>query len=668
MTVWDTHSAPPGIGFRLFPGDAEDHSVRIDKRQIAAASCYLMFANRRFLVQMTTNGSVLGVFQLGDEANSISLDFDHRQRYVFWTDVAQRKIFSARPDGTEAQVLISTGLTVPDGVAWDWVNYKLYWTDAEEKEIEVLDPVRAGSFRKVLIETGPTSIPRAIVLDPQTKIMYWTDWGTPAKIERASMDGTKRRVLHDTNLVWPNGLTLDHATQILYWVDASLDKIESSNTDGSNRRLLTTTSIIHPFGVTVFQSTLYWTDWQLNALLTVPISQPTQVTAVFQSLTFDPMQIHYVCDSRQPLAPNPCGTTNGGCSHLCLLSSLAFEGYTCACPEGLTLSADRRTCIIGASVQCSPTCRNGGECASGQCVCQPGFTGASCETAICDPDCQNGECVNGYCICSSGWTGPQCAQAVCNPMCQNGGTCSNGICTCSSRWRGASCQEEICVPECLNGGSCRLGRCVCPSQYDGIQCESAVCDPPCRNGDCVNGECICTTGWEGDQCEQAVCFPPSGCLNGGYCGSPGICSCPHKWTGERCDEAECTPECVHGVCNAPDSCTCNHGWTGPTCSEAVCFPPDGCLHGGHCYVPGICSCAQEWTGLRCEQAVCNPECDNGDCINPGQCYCHLGYKGENCAEPICFPDCLNGGTCIRPGLCVCPFGFVGYRCEVEIDF
>ena len=32
---------------------------------------------------------------------------------MFWTDVAQRKIFSARPDGTEAQVLISTGLTVP---------------------------------------------------------------------------------------------------------------------------------------------------------------------------------------------------------------------------------------------------------------------------------------------------------------------------------------------------------------------------------------------------------------------------------------------------------------------------------------------------------------------------------------------------------------------------
>ena len=133
------------------------------------------------------------------------------------------------------------------------------------------------------------------------RMMYWTDWGTTGKIERASMDGTNRRVLHDTALVWPNGLTLDYATQILYWVDASLDKIESSNTDGSNRRLLSTTTDLHPFGVTVFQGNLYWTDWQLNALLTAPISQPTSVRAVFQGLTFNPMQIHYVCAERQPL-------------------------------------------------------------------------------------------------------------------------------------------------------------------------------------------------------------------------------------------------------------------------------------------------------------------------------------------------------------------------------
>ena len=51
-----------------------------------------------------------------------------------------------------------------DGIAWDWINKKLYWTDATEKDIEVLDP--SSGHRKVLAHTGATSIPRAIVVDP----------------------------------------------------------------------------------------------------------------------------------------------------------------------------------------------------------------------------------------------------------------------------------------------------------------------------------------------------------------------------------------------------------------------------------------------------------------------------------------------------------------------
>jgi len=55
-----------------------------------------------------------------------------------------------------------------DGLAWDWVNKKLYWTDAADKDIEVIDPISSG-HRKLLISTGNTSIPRAIVVDPQNK-------------------------------------------------------------------------------------------------------------------------------------------------------------------------------------------------------------------------------------------------------------------------------------------------------------------------------------------------------------------------------------------------------------------------------------------------------------------------------------------------------------------
>ena len=56
---------------------------------------------------------------------------------------------------------------VTDGIAWDWVNKKLYWTDAEDRDLEVYDPITG--CRKVLIQNGADSRPRAIVLDPSTR-------------------------------------------------------------------------------------------------------------------------------------------------------------------------------------------------------------------------------------------------------------------------------------------------------------------------------------------------------------------------------------------------------------------------------------------------------------------------------------------------------------------
>ena len=114
------------------------------------------------------------------------------------------------------------------------------------------------------------------------------------------MDGTSREVLHNTNLVWPNALTLDYDTQILYWMDASLDKFESSRVDGSNRRLLSTTQIHHPFGITLYQNRFYWTDWEMNTVLSAPINTPTDVGVVISGLSLDPMGICVVSVDRQP--------------------------------------------------------------------------------------------------------------------------------------------------------------------------------------------------------------------------------------------------------------------------------------------------------------------------------------------------------------------------------
>ena len=57
-------------------------------------------------------------------------------------------------------------LTV-DGLSVDWVNEKLYWTDGTFQHIEMYDTTSGN--RRVLIRTGNTTTPRAIVVDPSTR-------------------------------------------------------------------------------------------------------------------------------------------------------------------------------------------------------------------------------------------------------------------------------------------------------------------------------------------------------------------------------------------------------------------------------------------------------------------------------------------------------------------
>ena len=110
------------------------------------------------------------------------------------------------------ETIIETGLMKPEGLAADWVNNKLYWTDCQTKRIEVAsaDPPKdtkgVNPTRRVLVWED-LDMPRAIAVAPNDGLMFWTDWGEFPKIERASMDGDpdSRTILVDREIAWPNG-------------------------------------------------------------------------------------------------------------------------------------------------------------------------------------------------------------------------------------------------------------------------------------------------------------------------------------------------------------------------------------------------------------------------------------------------------------------------------
>ncbi|KAM9276077.1 low-density lipoprotein receptor-related protein 6 isoform 5-T5 [Cariama cristata] len=310
------------------------------------AAPLLLYANRRDLRLVdAANGKENATVIVGGLEDAAAVDFVFVKGLIYWSDVSEEAIKRTEfnKSGSVQNVVIS-GLLSPDGLACDWLGEKLYWTDSETNRIEVsnLD----GSLRKVLF-WQELDQPRAIALDPARGFMYWTDWGEVPKIERAGMDGSSRSIIVNTDIYWPNGLTLDYEEQKLYWADAKLNFIHKSNLDGSHRQAVVKGSLPHPFALTLFGDTLYWTDWNTHSILACSKYSGEDLREIHSNI-FSPMDIHAFSQKRQPNATNPCGINNGGCSHLCLMSPTK-PSYQCACPTGVKLLENGKTCKDGAT-------------------------------------------------------------------------------------------------------------------------------------------------------------------------------------------------------------------------------------------------------------------------------------------------------------------------------
>ncbi|XP_051910993.1 low-density lipoprotein receptor-related protein 6 [Hippocampus zosterae] len=310
-----------------------------DKTCRDGATRVLLLARRTDLrrISLDTPDFTAIILQVDDIRHAIAIDYDPVDGYIYWTDDDVKAIRRSLPDGGDAQFVVTSHVNHPDGIAVDWIARNLYWTDTGTDRIEVTR--LNGTMRKILVSEDLDE-PRAIVLDPVAGYMYWTDWGEVPKIERADLDGTERLVLVNTSLGWPNGLALDYDERKIYWGDAKTDMIEVMNMDGTSRRVLVEDKLPHIFGFTLLGDFIYWTDWQRRSIERVHKHTAEREVIIEQLPDLMGLKAAYV---RQASGSNACGHNNGGCSHLCLFKP---RGAQCACPIGLELIADMRTCIV----------------------------------------------------------------------------------------------------------------------------------------------------------------------------------------------------------------------------------------------------------------------------------------------------------------------------------
>ncbi|XP_035527269.1 low-density lipoprotein receptor-related protein 8-like [Morone saxatilis] len=317
-------------------------------------SPYLLFTNRHEirridLVKRDYNQVV------STQKNAVALDLDVANNRIFWCDRFHRKIYSAfihEASDPSQQVPLVDSLQAPVGLALDWLQHNLYWTDSGDKSISVASV--DATKRRVLINTD-LSEPRAIALDPHHGFMYWSDWGTRAKIEKAGMNGVDRQVLVADNIEWPNGITLDVANRRLYWVDSKLHLIASVDLNGAHRRthMSSAERLGHPYALAVFEDRIYWTDRDRAAVFMANRLTGQDIHTLAENLN-DPHDIVVFHQLLQPQGPDSCNlgsVANGGCEYLCLKAPQITEHspkYTCACPDGQDLGPDMRGCVPGA--------------------------------------------------------------------------------------------------------------------------------------------------------------------------------------------------------------------------------------------------------------------------------------------------------------------------------
>lgn len=163
----------------------------------------------------------------------------------------------ANLDGSGAQLLV--GSWMPEGVAVDEADGKVYWAEAAQHAIRRAN-LDGSSAEELASGLGCCSIasPMGVALDLTHGKLYWASMAYHT-IQRSNLDGTNVETLV-TVPGWPSGIALDPVDAKLYWVEQG-GAIWRSNLDGTQVQpvLLGLAPYLMGLAVDPVGRTMYWT-------------------------------------------------------------------------------------------------------------------------------------------------------------------------------------------------------------------------------------------------------------------------------------------------------------------------------------------------------------------------------------------------------------------------
>lgn len=280
--------------------------------------------------------------------------------------------------------------------------------------------------------------------------------------------------------------------------------------------------------------------------------------------------------------------------------------------------------------QCSKcngkSCNNGYcDCGSGQCMCEPGFSGSNCQTNVCSTaNCVNGVCSARYlggevpvtlnrCVCQDGWYGERCDSRI-EPTPD-----VTSLLPCDSFCKGEfpyGCNTALQYGYCSASGNCHYGLTNDANLCCFIGCESTTVNPvnppvnpvsTTKKPNPINPNP--TTNCNG-KCQGSY---PYGCNSGfnvGYCNPTGGCYYEPTSDSSWCCFKGCSTLNPITVTQRPVT---SASTTKSNSGSLIC---DGRCNGSYPY-------------------GCNPSFDIAYCNPTGGC----DYKHNNDPSMCCFKGC-----------------------------
>ncbi|XP_061907557.1 very low-density lipoprotein receptor isoform X1 [Entelurus aequoreus] len=267
----------------------------------------------------------------------LSLDYDWYKQRVFWVSLDTYSIRWSSLDQKTTGTLIR-GVRA-DSLAVDWLGRNVYWIDGVSSQIVAMELATAGSPDQTVILDEDLDQPRSLALLPEKGLMFWSEIGNMAKIERAGMDGSERRAVVISSLGWPGVVAVDTLADRVYWTDEKLKAIGSATLDGDDIRILQMKETANPFSLAVFNDILYWSDSKRRVVQAAHKVTGKNIRVLLKRPR-QPFGIKIIHQMLQLSTENPCKKKD--CSHLCVLAPGLRA--VCKCPSGLILADDALTC------------------------------------------------------------------------------------------------------------------------------------------------------------------------------------------------------------------------------------------------------------------------------------------------------------------------------------